>query len=887
MIRIPITVKQPSQLTQLVEPISISIPFKSGSLFHCDELLLLDDQQQTIEKQFNILAYWSDRSIKWLSVSFLLNHKKCQESIFQLTDSPISKLNKQTEQQIQVTEHAQHFLIETKKSIFQLNKLNLGVFTYYSSETIKTVKDVYKSESDTLLLTTKQGEQLFPVIEKIHFSNDKGNNASTIKLTAYISGVFQSTKNKPLAHFNAEITIYNHSNLTQWRISLHNPKAMVHNNGTWDLGNENSLFFSHFNAIIPCKNKKEMAFCISDNLSDKKNKWQNNFKHVAIFQASSAGKNWNGKNHVDHQNAVNTAFKGYQLSTTIAEETHQQIVEGRATPSIYVQQGTDSPSISVHIENFWQKFPKAVEVTDNTIQLGLFPKQALGGFELQPGEKKTDTFYIAYGEPKNTLSFVETPTQATIAPEYLATTEAIPFFTQAKEEDVYNNIINEGINSNNNFFHKREVIDEFGWRNFGDLYADHETLEIENCNELISHYNNQYDPLYGFIRQYLLTQDTKWLSLANDLADHVKNIDIYHTVADKAEYNGGLFWHTDHYLPAETASHRTYSDRQVADAYQDHAGGGGPGGQHCYTTGLLLHYFLTGDESSKNAVLQLTDWITNLYEGSGRIGDFLLAIKNKDRIELKNITTGKYPLDRGTGHYVIALIDSFELTGRQSFLDSASLIIKHTIHPNDNITERNLNNIEECWFYTIFLQAVYRYLQVKEKLQQFDSSFQYARDALLQYATWMCKNEKPTLETPEKLEYPNHTWAAQDIRKANILFFAHYYAYDNTNKNNFHIKAKELYSYVISTLDKEPTRSFTRILSILMQNHGIKSFVEQDHNKKGFSYLHACKHEKILSNPKLVSVFFSTLSNTSILKELEWLKMRSSTVAHLLKKIGK
>ncbi|MFQ3198184.1 MAG: hypothetical protein ACI81A_001905 [Paraglaciecola sp.] len=41
------------------------------------------------------------------------------------------------------------------------------------------------------------------------------------------------------------------------------------------------------------------------------------------------------------------------------------------------------------------------------------------------------------------------------------------------------------------------------------------------------------------------------------------------------EYNGGLFWHTDHYLQAFTSSHRSYSKSQASDAYQDHAGGGG------------------------------------------------------------------------------------------------------------------------------------------------------------------------------------------------------------------------------------------------------------------------------------------------------------------------
>ena len=46
---------------------------------------------------------------------------------------------------------------------------------------------------------------------------------------------------------------------------------------------------------------------------------------------------------------------------------------------------------------------------------------------------------------------------------------------------------------------------------------------------------------------------------------------------DKDEYNGGLFWHTDHYLDASTATHRTFSKNHSA-AYEGYSSGGGPGG---------------------------------------------------------------------------------------------------------------------------------------------------------------------------------------------------------------------------------------------------------------------------------------------------------------------
>src|SRR5205814_10293393 len=119
---------------------------------------------------------------------------------------------------------------------------------------------------------------------------------------------------------------------------------------------------------------------------------------------------------------------------------------------------------------------------------------------------------------------------------------------------------------------------------------------------VISHYNNQYDPVYGAVLQLSRTGDRRWWDVADPLARHVADIDIYHTAEDKAAYNGGLFWFTDHYKSAATGTHRTYSraNRRPGQSY-----GGGPGSSHNFTIGLAHHYYLTGDPISRDAVISL------------------------------------------------------------------------------------------------------------------------------------------------------------------------------------------------------------------------------------------------------------------------------------------
>jgi hypothetical protein len=86
-----------------------------------------------------------------------------------------------------------------------------------------------------------------------------------------------------------------------------------------------------------------------------------------------------------------------------------------------------------------------------------------------------------------------------------------------------------------------------------------------------------------------------------DLAKHVIDIDIYHTNEDRPAYNHGLFWHTDHYSDAATATHRSYSQAiMAARGLQDY--GGGPSKSTTIRLGSAYYYF-TGDPLAREAVL--------------------------------------------------------------------------------------------------------------------------------------------------------------------------------------------------------------------------------------------------------------------------------------------
>ena len=262
---------------------------------------------------------------------------------------------------------------------------------------------------------------------------------------------------------------------------------------------------------------------------------------------------------------------------------------------------SSSANICAYIKDFWQNFPTAIEVVQNKIRLKLFPAQYSDTFELRGGEQKSHTFYIDFSDDAEALNWCNTPRSVRLDVEYIASTRVLPFLAKRNREDDVQNLINRGIVGAHNFFDKRETIDEYGWRNYGDIYADHEELEYQGPLQLISHYNNQYDALDCFLRQYLVSGDRRWFDLASPLARHIVDIDIYNTIEDRDEYNGGLFWHTDHYSNAHTCTHKAFSIKNTTNL--DSEAGGGPGTEHCYTAGLTNFYFLTVDSAYKHAAL--------------------------------------------------------------------------------------------------------------------------------------------------------------------------------------------------------------------------------------------------------------------------------------------
>jgi exo-rhamnogalacturonan lyase-like protein len=798
----PLIITEASGIGRVDEPVMLGLPFPRGMLSETRQLsLLADRQQQGLPLQVEALDRWVDGSIKWALLDFQATVAARETMTYQLRcgpDSPLVEIS-----QLALVQARDTWTIDTGVACFALNTHSLRLFDDVVSEGAV----IGEVEGSQIVLTDADGQAYEPSIDRLALEA-----SGPLRLSIGVRGKFTSPGRAPLAEYMARLSFYAGSGVVELKLTVRNPRAATHSGGLWDLGDAGSIYLKDLSLHTALRTDRPGAMWTAQPHEPLVSVGA---AAVEIYQDSSGGTNWQSSNHVNAHGRVMHRFQGYRVQ--VDELT---VAAGkRATPTMLVFDPRDERSIAAAVEGFWQNFPKVLEVHGNRLTIGLFPRQYADVYELQGGEQKTHTLYLAFGRRQHHaagLSWVHERLVPRAQPEWYAESKAISYLTpQARDENRdCLALIDTAIAGPSSFFERREISDEYGWRHFGDLYADHEAIGHQGSSPLISHYNNQYDAIFGVLVQYLRSGDLRWYQFMQDLARHVIDIDIYHTQEDRPSYNGGLFWHTDHYTDAATATHRSYS-RANRDAHGGSRYGGGPSNEHNYTSGLLYYYFLTGDTAAREAVCSLADWVIRMDQGWRA----LLRWFDRRPTGIASATTSRryHGPGRGAGNSINALLDAYLLTREERYLATAEALIRRCIHPADDIEARDLPDVEHRWSYTVFLQVLGKYLDVKVEHNALDFMYGYGRASLLHYARWMLEHEVPYATVLDRVEIPTETWPAQDMRKSNVFDFAAKHA-EEPLRTALRQKAEFFFQACITDLRSFDTCTLTRPLVILVAN---------------------------------------------------------------------
>ena len=721
-------------------PLTFGIPFPPGALVDPSSLRLrVSGCDGALPLQVRVTAAWPDGSIRWLLIDSVLPALR--------TDAPQlcleSELGGSTARSSAMTVESDggRIRVATGAALFALPAAGPRFDDL-------EVDGPSGRASVRFEFLDRAGERREAVVNRCDVEE-----VGPVRTTIAVRGGFRGTAFR----FTARFCFFAEQAWMRVRATIENPRRARHRRGSWDLGDRGSLVFRDFSVAVswPADAAAIHGGAVTgEGVRRCARSW-------TLHQASSGGENWRSPNHRDARGILPLPFRGFRLRADDAEHSG-----ARAEPIAGVSFARFG--IAVAAEDFWQNFPKALEIDRRSLRLRLFPRQS-APFELQGGEHKTHTFWLDFGaewrDGAAPLRWAHAPTSARAPAEWYAVAGAAPLLTAAEVRPVFADILRRAARGDTSLAARREIIDEYGWRNYGDLFADHEGRFYQGPAPVISHYNNQYDVIYGALLQYLWSGDTAWRDVALPLARHVVDIDLYNTTEDRPAYSGGLFWHTEHYRDAATATQRSYSAANRPSRFASH--GGGPSAENNYTSGLLFLYYLTGEPRAAEAVRQLADWVIAMDDGARNI----LGLIDDGRTgwATRTVDSHYHGPGRGAGNSLDAVLDAWLLTGERAYLDKADEIIQRVVHPSDDIERNELRDIERRWSYLIFLRTLARYLELKGGCDQVDDRYAYARSSLLHYAGWMRANETPYLERREQLEYPTEAWPALDLVKANVM----------------------------------------------------------------------------------------------------------------------
>jgi len=756
------------------EPVSFGVPLPKGKAVHAASVgRLVAPNGEEFAAQLKPLSRWFDGSVHWLLVDAVVlgEYTECHPWHLQIP------MHEEPDASACVT----GIRASEGTPLFR----NFGAFRDFLLE-----RSEWQFIDKTQRLTT------------IRLGEARTIGEGPVRTSAVQAGEVAGSRG---IRIDVQWDLYPTASLARCQVRLRNSRRARHRGGLWDLGDPGSLLFKEFafRLLLP---ESPTVLELSPTVSAERSCAS---QAIKLYQDSSGGGNWHSRNHVNRFGQVPCQFRGYK-----AWADGLEISGHRASPTLFAEMA--DMRVGVAVPDFWQQFPKSIGATQREISIGLFPKEWADFHELQGGEQKTHTFWLSLQsihEPPVKLDWVFAPSG--FLPSSHTCSHEVELQGLAEGEgfaaEGFQVVTSEALVGPHSVFAQRERTDEYGWRNYGDFFADHEQLHYHGKNPLISHYNNQFDVLRGLLRQSLRSRDVRWFELAMALARHVIDIDIYHTTADRAAYSGGMFWFTDHYLHARTSTHRTYSRFNAPSNGQSY--GGGPGAEHNYTSGLKLYYCLSGDDAARLAVIGLADWVLRMEDGRQTV----LGLVDDGPTGLATVSYAKP--SRGGANSINALLDAWELTHRAEYCEFAEQLIRRCVHPDVEVADLDLLNLEVSWSYTMFYSSLAKYLALKEEAGQVDAMYVYARCCLLRLGEWMLVHERPYFDQREKLEYPTEAWPAQEFRKANVLRYAARYA-DELAAAAMRRRANELGDRAWSDLMSFETRTAARAL-VLVMNEGL------------------------------------------------------------------
>jgi hypothetical protein len=200
-------------------------------------------------------------------------------------------------------------------------------------------------------------------------------------------------------------------------VTVRNPHRALHPGNYWELGDAGSVLLKEVALIVALAEDGQPAGAQAACSVDRTETLRAVGLPVELYQESSGGPNWRSTTHVNRHGVVPMRICGYRL-----REKNRETTGLRATPVVSLRRGPIEATAT--IDHFWERFPKALELDERTLVVGILPRQFPDLHELQGGEQVTERVAIGFGpDPvaELPLAWCRSPLVASATPEWYCT----------------------------------------------------------------------------------------------------------------------------------------------------------------------------------------------------------------------------------------------------------------------------------------------------------------------------------------------------------------------------------------------------------------------------------------------------------------------------------
>ena len=349
-------------------------------------------------------------------------------------------------------------------------------------------------------------------------------------------------------------------------------------------------------------------------------------------------------------------------------------------------------SIAIALKDFWQQWPKSIEVDSKGLTIGLFPEFKEGSFNhMKPWYKyqylfEDNCYRLRTGQaPRWQIWLDFSGDGASLAKS--ANTPLVPSAdpAQAIASGVWSDIAPAGSKGmkeyddwaenlfDNGYCHSIKAQRDYGQMNWGDWFGE------RRCNWG----NHEYDTAKHILIKFARTGDPKYFYVGNAATRHTSEVDVIHFVNDDLrKYFGEDLRDRPDYPARPGMVHQHcvghvsgfYSVERIRELYVSLGVGNSKNPYlclspynlgHIWTQGMVLDYFLTGDP-----------WMKETVE---KIGDNLVKLVEERKFNFK---TGSH-IGRVNGWTMLAIAGAYELDFDERYLNAMRLLADDAISAQD------------------------------------------------------------------------------------------------------------------------------------------------------------------------------------------------------------